>query len=252
MTLSDFYRKASNTLRKLLIGKVKNRQTYINALKGKSGLEIGGPSSAFTSNGILPIYPHIFHLDNCNFSNSTVWEGKLKEGISFQFDNKKGYQYIREAADLHGIEDEKYDFLLSSHCLEHCANAVKTLKEWTRVVNKRGFLLIIVPHKDHTFDHNRPLTTLEHFLEDERNNTDEKDLFHLEEILKYHDLKMDKHAGTLAQFTNRSKDNFQNRCLHHHTFNNQNIAELIQYVGLKIIAQDFKAPYHCIILAQKG
>ncbi len=49
-------------------------------------------------------------------------------------DNKEpGIQYVRDATDLRGIPDSKYDFVLASHALEHIANPLKAMSEWTRV-----------------------------------------------------------------------------------------------------------------------
>ena len=244
-------RKIKGTLNTLFAAKFANKDKYISYFKGKSGIEIGGPSGIFSSKGFLPVYPVLQSLDNCNFNNSTIWEGKLNEGQYFKFGKKTGFQYIREASELSGIADESYDFLLSSHCLEHCANAIKTLKEWIRVVKKDGYLLIILPNKDGTFDHNRLLTTLNHFIEDEVNNVKEDDLTHLEEILALHDLTMDRLAGTKENFIQRSLKNYENRCLHQHTFNKENFPELIRYVGLEILLQDFMTPFHLIILAKR-
>ena len=174
------------------------------------------------------------------------------EGQHFNYGNKKGFQYIREASDLHNIEDNKYDFLLSSHCLEHCANAIKTLKEWQRVVKKGGYLLIIVPDRSHTFDRNRPLTELGHFIEDYTNNKGEDDLTHLEEILALHDMSRDRLAGTTEQFRQRSLNNLDNRCLHHHTFSLPSIVKLMEYTGLTVVRKDYAHPHHNIVLAQKS
>lgn len=224
---------------------------YIEATKNKNGIEIGGPSKVFKKGDLIPLYPVVYSLDNCNFSNSTVWEGELKEGLVFDFGDRKGYQYIREASNLHGIESENYDFLLSSHCLEHCANAIATLKEWARVVKPAGYLLVIVPNRADTFDHIRPLTPLSHFIMDEKQGTDETDLSHLEEVLLLHDLSRDKNSGGRESFLDRSKANFQNRCLHHHTFSLASISELVEHTGLKVIRKDYAYPYHNIVLAQK-
>lgn len=236
----------------LLRRTIPNPNLYINCIEGKRGIEIGGPSQVFKDYDVLPLYKHIASLDCCNFSGSTVWEGSLNEGNNFNFyKGKTGFQFIKEAADLKGIQSESYDFLLSSHCLEHCSNAIKAIEEWKRVVKTNGYLLIIVPDKEHTFDHNRPLTTLNHFIEDFKNNIGEDDLSHMEEILKHHDLSMDKRAGTKEEFANRSILNIENRCLHHHTFSKDNLSQLINYTGLKIVQIEKKSPYHLICLAQK-
>jgi len=231
---------------------VKRPERYSNTLKGKKGLEIGGPSKIFEDYGDLPVYKHIQSLDCSNFGNSTIWEGSLKEGPYYRYNkNKTGYQYIKEASNLIGIQDETYDFLLSSHCLEHCANAIKTLNEWKRVIKYGGYLLIIVPDRFSTFDHKRPLTTFQHFADDFKKNVEEDDLTHLEEILKNHDLSIDKSGGSLEQFAKRSENNIENRCLHHHTFDLKNLTELLTYVNFTIVEKEFHKPFHNIILARK-
>lgn len=47
------------------------------------GLELGGPSTIFGARGSIPVYPVAAHIDNCNFSGDTVWEGAILEGKSF-------------------------------------------------------------------------------------------------------------------------------------------------------------------------
>ena len=48
--------------------------------KGLKGIEIGGPSSIFSLRGALPVYLFAEKVDGVNFSNKTIWEGKIKEG----------------------------------------------------------------------------------------------------------------------------------------------------------------------------
>jgi SAM-dependent methyltransferase len=219
---------------------------------GKNGLEIGGPSSIFMSKSILPIYPIVKNLDNCNFSRETVWEGKITEGLNFNYyGNKLGYQFIREATDLTGIGSETYDFILSSHVLEHIANPLKALFEWKRVLKNGGVLLLVIPHKQCTFDHRRPVTDLDHLIKDYENKVDEHDMSHLKEIIELHDLSMDPEAGTFEKFILRAKDNFKNRCLHHHVFITEEIIRVIDYIGLKILLVVPCLPHHIIVLAQK-
>ena len=113
---------------------------YVRTLIDKSGLGIGGPSSLFQDENILPIYPHIKSLDSCNFSAQTVWESSLREGYDFKYDESKscGYQYILDAVDLGPIEDSKYEFVLSSHALEHIANPIATINKKNSARQKRN------------------------------------------------------------------------------------------------------------------
>jgi len=64
------------------------------------------------------------------------------------------------------IKDKQYDFLLASHALEHIANPFKAIMEWLRILKDNGIILIILPHKDDTFDHKRPVKDLKHLIKD--------------------------------------------------------------------------------------
>jgi SAM-dependent methyltransferase len=53
-----------------------------------------------------------------------------------------------DAQFLAGVEDNAYDFVHSSHCLEHLVDPRVGLKNWFRVVNSGGYLIITVPDED--------------------------------------------------------------------------------------------------------
>jgi len=220
---------------------------------GKSGFEIGGPTALFARDGLLPVYPVLATLDNGNFSSQTVWEGQIEEGATFRFDADRapGRQYIIEATDLGRIPSASYDVVLSSHTLEHTANPLAALKEWLRILKDDGLVVLVVPHKEGTFDHRRPVTRLAHLIEDEARGTSEHDLTHLDEILSLHDLALDPPAGDAAAFRARSAQNFTNRCLHHHVFDTRLAIEVMDHAGLKIIAAEAALAHHIFVIGQK-
>jgi SAM-dependent methyltransferase len=194
-------------------------------------------------------------LDNCNFSENTLWAKGNAKGYTFQFHEKKdlGFQYIHEAIDLKEIPDSKYDFILASHVFEHTANPIKAIKEWSRILKNDGVILLIIPHKKGTFDHKRPSTSVIHLIEDYKNGVKENDLTHLPEILELHDLTLDPGAGDFNSFKGRSLDNFNNRGLHHHVFDENNIKQLFEYLGQKILKFyliSFFKPQNIILLVQ--
>ncbi|MEM9326317.1 MAG: methyltransferase domain-containing protein [Bacteroidota bacterium] len=203
--------------------------------RNQSGLEIGGPSRIFQNREFLPLYNEIKALDGCNFSGHTIWEGQLKEGETYQFGKRTGFQHLCEATDLDRIPSSKYDFVISSNCLEHVANPLKAIKEWARVIKEKGIFLVVVPNKDYCFDHKRSVTTFSHLLEDFKSDTQEDDMTHLAEILELHDLSMDKPAGTKEQFEVRSKNNFENRALHHHVFDSHLLKEIFGYFQIEVL-----------------
>jgi SAM-dependent methyltransferase len=222
-------------------------------VQGGAGLEVGGPSGVFGARGVLPLYADVASLDNCNFASQTTWEGTIREGRTYRFakDKEPGTQYVAETTDLGRIASGSYDFLLSSHVLEHSANALRALSEWIRVIKDDGVLVLLIPHKDGTFDHRRPVTTLEHLIDDFESGVKEDDLTHLEEILHLHDLKRDPEAGSPEAFRRRSQANLENRCLHHHVFDMRLVARLLDHLGLQILAIEAMRPNHIVAVARK-
>lgn len=233
---------------------MRSFQVCKKLLIGKMGLEIGGPTYLFMQDNLFPIYNLCKKLDNCNFSSNTIWEGIIEEGSTFQYDKgcNPGKQYIAEAVDLNMISSGAYDFVLSSHTIEHIANPLRALSEWTRVLKEDGIIVLIVPHKDGTFDHRRPITSLEHLIQDFERGTTEEDLSHLQEILALHDLERDPKAGDFQAFSKRSEENFINRCLHHHVFDTKLVVNVVHHMKLQIYAVEIVLPYHILIIAQKS
>ncbi len=214
--------------------RLPNHEAYVAHVAGKKGIEIGGPSMVFKTT--LPLYQKINDLDGVNFSTNTVWEGSIKSGHHFNFiGSKKGFQFVAEATDLSVIQDQSYECLLSSNCLEHVANPLKALMEWKRVIKLGAALILVLPNKASNFDHRRPTTPLAHLIEDFEKDTSEQDLTHLDEILSLHDLSMDPPAGDAVQFKARSLDNFNNRTLHHHVFDLDLMQNMLTYAGFEVV-----------------
>lgn len=219
-------------------------------LTGKNGLEIGGPSNGFRRSGALPLYRYAARMDNCNFSAETVWEGAIDDSIPFtpEPESGAGTQYVREATGLSGIANQTYDFVCSSHALEHVANPLRALEEWKRVLRPGGILVLVLPHKHSAFDHRRPVTTLDHLVEDYRRGVGEDDLTHCDEILELHDLSLDLDAGDFEAFRERSLQNESNRCLHHHVFDEELVVRMAGYAGFETLSVELFHPYGIILI----
>jgi SAM-dependent methyltransferase len=219
----------------------------------RSGLEIGGPSRVFEANRLLPIYPLATRIDNVNFSVQTAWEKTLGDGGEFRFDptRQPGTQWIRDAVALKGIGDHTYDFILSSHCLEHVANPLRALREWNRVTRPGGHIILILPNPAETFDHRRPITTMEHLRHDLDLDTGENDETHLPEIVVLHDLARDPWAGSRVEFRERARRNFENRCLHHHVFDLALMIASLEESGWRVLTSEKASPVHLIAFGQR-
>lgn len=131
-------------------------------LSGLKGLEIGG--SAHNS----------FQLDTLNVDYTddlnTVYKQEEKRlvGTVMKVD-------IVAYGDNIPVADKSFDFVISSHVLEHFANPIKALKEWKRIAKK--YIFIIVPKRDALqCDAVRPLTTLDELIKIDSENLTYKEL----------------------------------------------------------------------------
>jgi SAM-dependent methyltransferase len=244
---------AQAVLRRITTPRATAFALVADALTNARALEIGGPSPIFGAAGLMPVYTLLARVDNCNFGQTTVWEQEITTGDSFRFDRRKapGTQWIAEACALPHIEDGTYDAVLSSHSIEHTANPLRALEEWKRILRDGGHLVLVVPHKEGTFDHRRPVTALSHLVDDLERGTGEDDLTHLPEVLALHDLSRDPGAGERAMFEARSQRNHENRCIHHHVFDTALVAEMLDRAGFRIRILEAVEPHHIVAVARK-
>lgn len=60
-----------------------------------------------------------------------------------------GWEYYHGNAEfLNSISDESFDYVHSSHCLEHMVDVRLALQNWFRVIKKGGYLILLLPHRD--------------------------------------------------------------------------------------------------------
>jgi SAM-dependent methyltransferase len=195
----------------------------------KLGVEIGGPSPS----GPV-IYQFANSIDNIIFSPHTIWSIHTGDEYRYYYD-KKGKLIINDTVNITNVQDSVYDFCYSSHSLEHIANPLKAISEWLRILKPGGHILIVVPEKSLCFDHNREYSKFSTLLSQYEKNVGEDDLSTLPEILKNHDLSMDPPAGNLGDFTRRSLDNFNNRCLHHYVYSDELLMEICNYFKCEFV-----------------
>lgn len=120
-------------------------------LTGLKGIEIGGSAHNF------------FGLDTINVDKRGEMDTVFKLEEMRLCGSALAVDVIAPGDDL-PFEDSSWDFVFSSHVLEHFYRPDKALKEWYRVTKDGGYLFMIVPHKFRTFDANNPRTTLQEIL----------------------------------------------------------------------------------------
>lgn len=104
----------------------KVRYDIVPFTRGR-GLDLGcGPQKA---------YPHMIGVDSCK-------DAELF-GIQIKPDMR-----VDTCEDLSIFGTESFDFVFSSHLLEHIEDHTAALREWWRVVRQGGYLVLYLPHKD--------------------------------------------------------------------------------------------------------
>jgi SAM-dependent methyltransferase len=224
---------------------------FVEPLAGAKALEIGGPSGWFRSGGKLPVYEVVDSVDGCNYADDTLWGGSEGGGAYAPEGTPRGRMFILEAGDLSAIDSDSYDALLASHVIEHLADPIGALGEWSRVVRPGGHLLLIAPHKERTFDRRRPVTPLEHMVEDHERGVGEDDSTHFDEVIALHDMSRDRVARSDREgFEARTRDNLRRRGVHHHVFVTETLLRLLDHCGLEIRAVHPRVPEDIFCLAR--
>lgn len=69
--------------------------------------------------------------------------GDLVHENAFGYDIEHG-----DATYLKILKNEKFDFIYTSHLIEHLNNPELAIKNWWKVLKPQGFLILYLPHRD--------------------------------------------------------------------------------------------------------
>lgn len=217
------------------------REAALNGI----AVEIGGPTPFFQASGFVPIYPLLDNLTIFNYASETRWEQKK----IVQIHNREVAIHTAEAASI-PLPDKRVALILSSHVIEHLANPIAGLKELSRILKPEGRLLMIVPHRDGTYDHKRPVTTIAHLEADLEQNISEADNTHFEEILQLHDLNRDTTTKSQDDLKKAVLANSITRFCHHHVFDTRLVISILDKAGLEPTLLEIVRPYHIVVVAK--
>jgi SAM-dependent methyltransferase len=132
----------------------RRRSAFVSGyLTGMKGIEIGASSH------------NRFYLDALNvdrFGDSdTVYKREERRLVlhAVKVD-------VVAPGDELPFNDDSYDFVFSSHVIEHFPDPIRALFEWVRVA--RRYVIVIAPHRNRTFDIENPLTPVAELVERHR------------------------------------------------------------------------------------
>jgi SAM-dependent methyltransferase len=142
---------------------------------------------------------------------------------------------IVSSGDNLPFKDNSLDYVISSHVIEHFFDPVSAIQEWIRVIHKGGFVVIIAPQKERTFDRLRPLTSLQEITDRHSGKLSINDYSVLLENSGYH-----TEAGFVLdkeyQVINKGKGNLKADDHHHWSvFTLDNFTEMCNKWNFNII-----------------
>ena len=222
---------------KKIIKKYKyiKKKFYLKIFKllfqNKEGIEFGGPTNLVEKPHYEFQLYNFLVLDGANLSEENYFQGNLEK--EYKYGNKIGKQFNADVTKITDLEriNKKYDFIFTSHIIEHIANPINALIIWKNILNKHGYLISIVPDYRFSFDRKRKLTKISHILEDFNNNIQEDDVTHISEQLDLHDWSL----GGMKNFKQLAANNFSTRVVHHHTFIKSTLKKLLKVSGYKTV-----------------
>jgi SAM-dependent methyltransferase len=118
-------------------------------LTGLKGVEIGGSAH------------NDFYLDVINVDYTDEHTIYKQHEVDLCGESRK-VDVVADALHL-PFQTRSYDFVLTSHVLEHLWDPIRAILEWSRVATK--YLFITVPRKDLTFDKDKPVTKTDELID---------------------------------------------------------------------------------------
>jgi len=154
----------------------------------------------------------------------------VKNNVVYVDPNEVSYNGNAICAHIKGrmeklpFNDNSLSFVAMGDVLEHITNPIKGLKECARILKNKGILFILVPDKNKTFDTKRPITKLEHCIEDFKNDVAYNDDTHWAEWVELVMAEQD------MERVNDKERQIKNGWLHHHVWDMDAVKDLVTYV----------------------
>lgn len=215
-------------------------------LFGKSGIEIGGHWI-----NDFHLYEHGPYL-NVDFTMEDFFNqnGKMRKVDTVG----QEINVVANGDDL-PFKDNTFDYVFTSHVMEHFFDPIKAIKEHLRVIKKGGYLLYIIPNPDiEVNDHERDITGVDELMKRHNHELSIRDYYKIERDSSYINInialvmysvlksKIDNMPG--EYFTNNIGKNIKKSELktfdvdyHHHwnVWRVKDFLELAKSMGLNVV-----------------
>lgn len=130
---------------------------------------------------------------------------------------------VDDGERLTTVGDATQDFVAANHFLEHCEDAIGTLRNLLRVVRPGGVVYLSVPDKRHTFDKDRPSTAIEHVVRDHEDGPEGSRAQHYDEVVRVA-MRVEGEAAVATAVADLRAQNFR---IHFHCWTQTDFLQLL-------------------------
>jgi SAM-dependent methyltransferase len=185
-----------------------------------TGCEIGALHNPLR----VPAGAQVSYVDRLPVSELRAQYPELKDAALVPVD------IVTDGEKLDAIADASQDFVIARNFIEHCEDPIGTLKHFLRVLKPGGIVYLGVPDKRHTFDSPRPVTSLQHLIEDHDLGPERSRRAHFEEVARFnHHMQSDDDIRRCADDLMA-----RNYSIHYHVWSLTEMLELLLFLGGRI------------------
>jgi hypothetical protein len=201
----------------ILVYKLINRKSrfgnddFIRINLSGFGLEVGALSSPFKfSRNTKVDYADVYTADEVENELNQIPIPNLYIGKLIQPTVKLNQPRF----GFDSVPDNHYDFVFSSHVLEHSPNILYSLQESIRIVKKSGVVYGVIPDKNYTYDVMRQTVPLDVLVQRFKNQEFDIPTAYVEDLL----MNTTNHPMYEDKTTARLEELIQNPSSMHHYF----------------------------------
>lgn len=187
-------------------------------------------------------YPYLFNKD-CKIKYADIFENsKLRKILKdIPLDNL----YHKELVDveyilkppkflLNFVKDNTFNFVYSSHVLEHTPNPISVLNDQLRITKPGGIVYVAMPNKKNTYDRTRKVTSSNILINKFENNVFDHTIEEALDVVKNTDTHAlyEPHKNNPLEYAKeiiKKKEGIH----HFHTFDETNVLEILIYLVSK-------------------
>lgn len=216
-----------NTVKKILkknfgvvLGQDRLRGKIARKYLHGDGIEIGALHSPLD----VPSNAKVKYVDRMSTSNLRKQYPELDSLDLVNVD------IIDNGEQLSSITDQSMDFAIANHMIEHCQDPIRTIEQHLRVIRPGGILYMAVPDKRYTFDMPRPLTSLDHVVNDYHSGASSSFRSHFEEWVIL--VENQPNENREARINNLIEMDYS---IHFHVWTKEKFVELLNYCKLHLL-----------------